>query len=102
MWFWVSFFGSIFTEKPYGMLASLTTTNPPTPRGQPSLGWLLMLMWHQYKASRPRPGEKVEDTTTITLQSKANKNDNHFGFISSPRLELIKDYDLEDTPYYHQ
>jgi hypothetical protein len=45
-----------------------------------------MLMWHHLRASRSRSGEKIEEATTLTLQSKPTKiyND-HFDFFSNPK-----------------
>jgi hypothetical protein len=35
--------------------------------------------------------EKVEEPTTLTLQSKANKDNNHINFLSDPRPKLMID-----------
>ena len=43
---------------------------------------------------------KVEEATTSTVQSRANKDDNHFNFFLSPRHEALIDFNLENRPYY--
>jgi hypothetical protein len=61
---------------------------------------VVILMWHHYRASRPRCGEKVEEATTLTLQSKTNKDNNQFDFFFSPRPKAMMIFDLKTPPHH--
>ena len=47
-------------------------------------------------------GESLRGQTTLTLRSKANKNNNHFNFFSSPRPKSMIDCNLEDRPHHQR
>jgi hypothetical protein len=53
------------------------------------------------RVSRPKCREKVEEATTLTLQSKANKHANHFNFFLSPRPRTIDTLRFRDRPCHH-
>ena len=55
-----------------------------------------MLMWHHSSAFGPTLGEKVEDTTTLALDTKTTKDKKHFSFLSSPRHEPMIGFGLEN------
>jgi hypothetical protein len=40
------------------------------------------------RASRPTSEEKAEETTTLTLQSKANNFNNHFNFLLELKTQI--------------
>ena len=61
---------------------------------------VVILMWHNYRASRPRSGDKVEEATTLKLQFKTNKDNNQFDFFLSPRPKPMMNCDLKNPPHH--
>ena len=47
---------------------------------------------------RPRFGEKFEEATTLTVQFEANRDINHFNYLSSPRAKPMIDCDVKTGP----
>lgn len=85
LWFYVDGKGMIINAKPTSMLATLGMDGRLA-----SCGIIREFQGQVF-------GKKLRRQLLLTLQSKANKNNNHFNLLSSPRPKLVMDCDLEDS-----